>query len=129
MQSAIQSTCCYGGEPVAGFDDYREAWNGPAIVHIRASLAAGKFPQYCLNSPACPIVRKHQEAGDMPAHQRALLVVRRNWFAFERATENGWRYALAWPLRKGVRFGVGLIRHPRSTLVNVFTRSKHRGDG
>lgn len=111
--------CCYGGEPVADFDGYREAWNGPEIVHIRQSLAAGKFPQYCLNSPACPIVRKHQQAGSMPVHQRALLAARRGWFAFERATEEGWRHALAWPIRKTVRFGVGMVRHPRRTLANV----------
>jgi len=118
--------CCYGGEPVADFDGYREAWNGPAIVHIRETLAAGRFPQYCLNSPACPIVRKHQEAGEMPVHQRALLRARRSWFAFERATDEGWRRALAWPLRSGVRLVVGLIRHPRRTLANIGAKFSRR---
>ena len=119
--------CCYGGDPVADFDGYREAWNGPEIVHIRESLAAGKFPQYCLESPACPIVRKHQETGEMPAFQRGLLAARKRWFAFERATEDGWRYALAWPVRAGVRFTVGMIRHPRRTLGNVADKLARRG--
>jgi len=116
--------CCYGGEPVADFNSYREAWNGPEIIAIRESLAAGRFPTYCLNSPACPIVRKHQEAGDLPWHQKAKREARRGWFAFERATAEGWRYVLAWPLRTGVRFGVRLVKRPAQTLRETFGRPR-----
>ena len=116
--------CCYGGAPVADFDEYREAWNGPEIVEIRRSLAAGEFPEYCLKSPACPIVRKHQAAGKLTRRQSTMLTARRAWFAFDRATSDGWRAALAWPVKKGVRFAVALRREPAATLRGLFGREE-----
>ena len=64
--------CCYGGSPVAPMDQYREAWNGPEIREIRAELVKGRFPDYCLRSPSCPIVQKSAEAGALPTRQMWL---------------------------------------------------------
>ena len=104
--------CCYGGEPIAAFTSHEEAWNGPEVVEIRSSLAAGRFPSYCLNSPACPIVRKRQASGALPWRQRLLLAARRRWFAFERATADGWKGVASWPLKKGARFALAFRRAP-----------------
>jgi pyruvate-formate lyase-activating enzyme len=68
--------CCYGGAPVAPMDRYREAWNSPLVQAIRTELAQGRFHDYCLRSPACPIVRKAQQAEELPAAQAATLRVR-----------------------------------------------------
>ena len=58
--------CCYGGEPLAPMESYRETWNSPEVQAIRSSLLQGQFHDYCLRSPACPIVRKSNEAGILP---------------------------------------------------------------
>ena len=58
--------CCYGGEPLAPMDSYRETWNSPEMQAIRSSLLEGRFHDYCLRSSACPIVRKSNEAGVLP---------------------------------------------------------------
>ena len=68
--------CCYGGEPLAPMDSYRETWNSPEMQAIRSSLLEGRFHDYCLRSSACPIVRKSNEAGVLPVQQRALLRAR-----------------------------------------------------
>jgi pyruvate-formate lyase-activating enzyme len=65
--------CCYGGEPIAPMDQYREAWNGPLLQAIRSDLKDGRFHTYCLKSPACPIIRKSAESHELPAKQRARL--------------------------------------------------------
>jgi len=65
--------CCYGGEPIAPMDQYREAWNGPLIQAIRSELKDGRFHEYCLKSPACPIIRKSAESHELPANQRARM--------------------------------------------------------
>jgi len=69
--------CCYGGEPIAPMDQYREAWNGPLVQQIRSELKEGRFHSYCIKSPACPIVRKSAEAHDLPAAQRFRMRLRR----------------------------------------------------
>ena len=53
--------CCYGSEPVAPMEGYREAWNSPLLQDIRGQLLQGRFHEYCLRSPACPIVRQAGE--------------------------------------------------------------------
>ena len=68
--------CCYGGVPVAPMDGYRAAWNSPIIQAIRGELAQGRFHDYCLRSPACPIVRKSQQAHELPAAQAFRLRAR-----------------------------------------------------
>lgn len=50
--------CCYGHAPIAEMGEFREAWNSPILQEIRRELAAGRFHRYCLDSVACPIVRK-----------------------------------------------------------------------
>ena len=57
--------CCYGAKPIAPMNEYREAWNSPLLQAIRGDLARGRFHQYCLDSPACPIVRKSAEAHEL----------------------------------------------------------------
>jgi hypothetical protein len=80
--------CCYGGAPVASMDRYREAWNAPVVQAIRAELVQGRFHDYCLRSPACPIVRKSLEARTLPARQRVRLRARRWLAGLDRATHN-----------------------------------------
>ncbi len=56
--------CCHGGRPLAPMDQYREVWNSPVVQAIRHDLARGRFHQYCLDSPACPVVRKARQIED-----------------------------------------------------------------
>jgi hypothetical protein len=76
--------CCYGAKPVAPMDQYREAWNGPVMQDIRRDLARGKFHAYCVNSPACPIVRKSAQAHELPIAQALWLRGRHQWGAIDR---------------------------------------------
>jgi hypothetical protein len=55
--------CCHGSRPIADMKDYREAWSSPTLQAIRGALAEGRFHSYCLDSPACPIVRKCTQGG------------------------------------------------------------------
>lgn len=71
--------CCYGGAAIGGMDDYRTAWNSPLLQAIRAKLAGGRFHEYCVMSPACPIVRKAEHVHELPASQKARLTVWRMW--------------------------------------------------
>jgi hypothetical protein len=71
--------CCYGA-PVAGMNEYSQAWNSSVLQEIRGELAEGRFHSYCLKSPDCPIVRKADHAG-MPSgpepgrpHDRGTVV-------------------------------------------------------
>lgn len=61
--------CCYGGQPLADMDNFREAWNGPTLQAIRSDLAQGRFHPYCLRTSSCPIVRKDEGAGGLPFAQ------------------------------------------------------------
>lgn len=61
--------CCYGGQPLADMDNFREAWNGPTLQAIRSKLAQGRFHSYCLRTSSCPIVRKDEGAGGLPFAQ------------------------------------------------------------
>ena len=71
--------CCYGHGPIAPMEEYRTAWNSPVMQSIRGELLEGRFHDYCLRSAACPIVRKHQAAHVLPAHQRLYLQARHWW--------------------------------------------------
>jgi pyruvate-formate lyase-activating enzyme len=77
--------CCYGGEPIAPMDGYREAWNSPLMRAIRGELAAGRFHEYCLKSSSCPIVRKAEQGRSLPAHDSRYLRVRRFWHRLDRS--------------------------------------------
>lgn len=80
--------CCYGGEPIAPMDGHQEAWNSPVLQGIRGELAVGRFPRYCLDSPACPIVRKATQAGQLApplTASESLPRLRRAWNRLDRA--------------------------------------------
>ena len=81
--------CCYGGAPVAKMDEYRDTWNAPVLQAIRGELAQGRFHDYCLSSPACPIVRKSHEAAQLTPVQAVKLETRRLWSRVDRAGR-GW---------------------------------------
>ena len=76
--------CCYGHGPIAPMEEYRTAWNSPVMQSIRGELLEGRFHDYCLRSAACPIVRKHQAAHVLPAHQRLSLQARHWWGLLDR---------------------------------------------
>jgi pyruvate-formate lyase-activating enzyme len=78
--------CCYGGAPIAPMDQHREAWNSPLMQGIRRELAHGRFHDYCLRSPACPIIRKSQEADTLPPSQARRLRLRRWWTRLDRVS-------------------------------------------
>ncbi len=77
--------CCYGGEPIAPMNGYREAWNSPLMRAIRGELAAGRFHEYCLKSSSCPIVRKAEQGRSLPSHDSRYLRVRRLWHRLDRS--------------------------------------------
>jgi MoaA/NifB/PqqE/SkfB family radical SAM enzyme len=81
--------CCYGGQPIAPMDGFKEAWNAPLIQGIRSELLRGRFHKYCFDSPDCPIVRKAVEARALSLPQRALLWSRRTHERWARA-RYGW---------------------------------------
>jgi len=76
--------CCYGGEPIAPMEQYREAWNSPLMQGIREELAAGRFHTYCLRSAACPIIRKSEQSDALPRSQAAYMRARRVWTRLDR---------------------------------------------
>jgi len=104
--------CCYGGEPLAPMESYRETWNSPEMQAIRSSLLEGKFHDYCLRSSACPIVRKSNEAGVLPVQQRALLRARLAWAVLNRHT---WGVPnMVWtPIRRGISAAHTAVTDPR----------------
>jgi len=71
--------CCYGGASLGGLEDYATAWNSPLVQGIREHLGRGSFHNYCLLSPACPIVRKSEHAHTLPARYRRLWMLWRAW--------------------------------------------------
>jgi wyosine [tRNA(Phe)-imidazoG37] synthetase (radical SAM superfamily) len=86
--------CCYGGAPLAPMEDYRKVWNSPEVQAIRGELLQGRFHDYCLKSPACPIVRKSEHAGLLPMHQRARLQGRHWWGQLNHLTDDRLNQAL-----------------------------------
>ncbi|MCG6964655.1 MAG: hypothetical protein LJE95_15485, partial [Acidobacteria bacterium] len=88
--------CCYGGQPLADMDGFREAWNGPTLQAIRAELAEGRFHSYCLRTPSCPIVRKDEGAGGLPLAQAARRSVYRLWRRLNRITGGVPRKVVRW---------------------------------
>jgi hypothetical protein len=67
-------------------ENYREAWNSKLIQDVRSELAAGRFHTYCLRSPACPIVRKSEQAAELPSGQAAYMQARRLWTRLNRVS-------------------------------------------
>ncbi|HVL67436.1 MAG TPA: radical SAM/SPASM domain-containing protein [Vicinamibacterales bacterium] len=95
--------CCYGGRPIDTMENYREAWNSRAVQHIRAELAAGRFPAYCLRSTSCPIVRRSHQGDALPPAQAAYMRARRIWARFNRLTDDRAVKMYAAVKRTGVR--------------------------
>lgn len=78
--------CCYGGAPLARMDAFEEVWNAPLLQAIREKLLRGRFHQYCLKSPACPIVRKSEHGRSLPVLQRGMVGIWRSWQALNSVT-------------------------------------------
>jgi len=81
--------CCYGGAPIAKMNEFKDAWNAPLLQDIRRELLAGRFHQYCFDSPDCPIVKKSEAGRDLSATQEAHLLSRR-WLARARLARWWW---------------------------------------
>jgi hypothetical protein len=65
-------------------ESFREAWNSPLMQGIRSELLEGRFHDYCLRSPGCPIVRKSEQARVLPVRQQVILKMRHAWARFDR---------------------------------------------
>ena len=109
--------CCYGGVPIAPMDDYRDAWNSTEMQDIRRELLAGRFHEYCIRSPACPIVRKSQQASELPFVQATWLRTRQVWARFDR-----WTLGRARVVSRPVIRAVRIIFHPRRSLQKLRAR-------
>jgi MoaA/NifB/PqqE/SkfB family radical SAM enzyme len=103
--------CCYGGEPIAPMEGYRDAWNSPMIQDIRRELLHGRFHDYCLRSTSCPVVRKSEKAALLPASQRRRMLVRRIWARVNRDTGG-------WPERRVYTPLVRTFKRVRGKLVS-----------
>ena len=110
--------CCYGGTPIAPMDGYRDAWNSPEMQDIRTELLNGRFHDYCLRSPACPIVRKSQASHNLPAGQAIQLRARQLWLRLDRASGNRLRHSTK-PLRwLGIRL-LRAVTEPRYVVHQI----------
>jgi len=67
--------CAYATQPVAGWQEQdgrpleqflSDVWNGPQLREIREELAEGRLPEYCRNTPSCPILKRHARDGRTP---------------------------------------------------------------
>jgi len=106
--------CSYGGAPVADMEGYREVWNSPLLQDIRDHLRRGEFHSYCLESPACPIVRKSEHVRRLSVQQKAYLWVWRSWNRVNSVT-GGVPRSLLQGLRAVRRRGSSLLRRLRHT--------------
>jgi MoaA/NifB/PqqE/SkfB family radical SAM enzyme len=104
--------CCYGGRPIAPMEGYRDAWNSPLMKDIRGELLAGRFHDYCLASPACPIVRKSAESHALPAGQQVRLRLRD---VYSRLDHRLWGLpGLVWrPVKRSAQLARGAARRLR----------------
>jgi hypothetical protein len=68
--------CCFGRKPLARWSErgsrplqefVDDTFNGAALQEIRRALASGVFPQYCMSSVGCPIIRHATEDRALPA--------------------------------------------------------------
>ncbi|MCP4202786.1 MAG: radical SAM protein [bacterium] len=76
--------CCYGAARAGQMDEYRESWNSQLFQDLRRELAAGRFHYYCLDSQACPLVRKAEAAGQLPRSQVAFMRFWTKWYWLDR---------------------------------------------
>jgi MoaA/NifB/PqqE/SkfB family radical SAM enzyme len=117
--------CCYGGRPIAPMEGYRDAWNSPLMQDIRGELLAGRFHDYCLASPACPIVRKSAEAHALPARQEARLRVRAVWARLDKRL--GGMPGRVWrPIKRGAQLARTAATDPARAARGVARRVRGR---
>ncbi|MFQ5524633.1 MAG: radical SAM/SPASM domain-containing protein [Thermoanaerobaculia bacterium] len=76
--------CCYGSARAGQMDEYRDAWNSQLFQDLRRELSAGRFHYYCLDSQACPLVRKAEAAGELPKAQIAFMRFWTKWYWLDR---------------------------------------------
>ena len=76
--------CCYGSARAGQMDEYRESWNSQLFQDLRRELAAGRFHYYCLDSQACPLVRKAEAAGRLPKAQILFMRFWTKWYWLDR---------------------------------------------
>lgn len=76
--------CCYGSARVGQMDEYRDAWNSQLFQDLRRELAAGRFHYYCLDSQACPLVRKAEAAKRLPKSQVFFMRFWSKWYWLDR---------------------------------------------
>lgn len=76
-----------------------EIWNGPPAVSLRASLARGEVPKYCLDDGAgCPLVMAARQADDVAAIEPSVVIGENDF----RHLVSGWHalehvpYAVRW---------------------------------
>jgi MoaA/NifB/PqqE/SkfB family radical SAM enzyme len=79
--------CCYGGASIGPMNGVHEAWNSSLLQEIRRSLTRGAFHDYCLLSPACPIVRKTRHAGGPVPGGSLRVRLWRLWMGLNRRTK------------------------------------------
>lgn len=105
--------CCYGCEPIAPMQDYRQAWNSPLMQGIRRELLGGRLHDYCLRSTSCPIVRKWEATAMLPLRQRVLMRARHAWWRLNRDTHDVPNKYVYFPVRALV---AGIGRAVRKTI-------------
>jgi MoaA/NifB/PqqE/SkfB family radical SAM enzyme len=76
--------CCYGSARAGQMDEYRESWNSQLFQDLRRELAAGRFHYYCLDSQACPLVRKAEAADRLPKSQVFFMRFWTKWYWLDR---------------------------------------------
>jgi hypothetical protein len=125
--------CCYGGGPIAAANEYHRAWNSPTMQAIRAELLRGRFHSYCLRSPACPIVRKAQQASRLPLTQVVRLKATQLYLWADRVSQRKigtlYREARWWPGWLTTRMARAatdpryVIRHSRRLVSKALGRA------
>jgi hypothetical protein len=68
--------CCFATEPLAKWEDQgdrpldqflQDTFNSPEYQDLRSELAEGRLATYCRNTPSCPILKRMNDANDLPA--------------------------------------------------------------
>jgi len=94
--------CCYGQYPLEKMDRWDGVWNSQILQDIRSELAAGRLHSYCLESGACPIVRKRLHGGQIPLPQALRMKFRALAYRVDRLAL-GVPHKIYWTLRRSVK--------------------------
>jgi MoaA/NifB/PqqE/SkfB family radical SAM enzyme len=110
--------CCYGSQPVAPMDEFKDAWNSPVLQAIRRDLSRGRFHRYCLESPACPIVRKAGASRELPvAHELRKRAQRASTRLADYRRRASWARQWAAIRLRRIVTEPGYVRHHVSRLL------------